>query len=160
MSSMTISIYIPIIRGKTTDEFVKSVFQYKNIGEVLRVDFVFNKVKQRIEAFVHLKTYEHSQEATDFINSIENAEEQTKLFYNENSYWPILKNRNPDKKVVNDDYLNFGDTKEELLKIKEQVEHLTKLVEARNKPRECWMDDTTYSMNYPPISDVKRTKSR
>jgi len=167
MSSMTASIYIPIIRVKTTEEFIKNVFQYKNIGEVQTVDFVFNKVKQRYEAFVDFKIYEGSQEATDFINSIENLEEQTKLFYNENNFWPILKNRNPGKKVVNHDYINTSDIIEENNKLKKENERLTKLVAGWSgyevkQPEYAWADDPAYQVIYPPIrqSNAKYAKSR
>lgn len=164
---MTASIYIPVIRVKTTEEFIKNVFHYKNIGEVQKVDFVFNKVKQRYEAFVEFKIYEHSQDANNFINSIENLEEQTKLFYNENNYWPILKNRNPGKKVVNHDYINTSDIIEENKKLKEENERLTKMVAERSgyyvkQPEYAWADDPTYQVIYPLIqqSNAKYAKSR
>ena len=43
---MAMSLYIPVIQQTISDAFVKKVFTEKNIGEVSRVDFVYNKQKK------------------------------------------------------------------------------------------------------------------
>ena len=39
------SVYVPIIGKNVTLEYIKNCFHEKNVGKVLRVDFVINKQK-------------------------------------------------------------------------------------------------------------------
>ena len=43
-SSSVLSLYIPIISESTSETYIKKMFASKNIGKVLRVDFVKKKV--------------------------------------------------------------------------------------------------------------------
>ena len=55
-----LSLYIPIISENITEAFITKVFFEKNIGKILRVDFVHNKIKNRREAFIHFDEWFNS----------------------------------------------------------------------------------------------------
>lgn len=97
-STMIASLYIPIVNSETTDEYITKCFNEKNIGNVSRVDFVFNKEKKRREAFVHFSEWFNTDEAnrlkTDLEINIANGK-KCRFIYNKNMYWPILINKNP-----------------------------------------------------------------
>jgi hypothetical protein len=97
-STMIASLYIPIVNSETTDEYIGKCFNEKNIGKVSRVDFVFNKEKQRREAFVHFSEWFNTDQAnrlkTELETNIANGK-KCRFIYNKNMYWPILINKNP-----------------------------------------------------------------
>jgi hypothetical protein len=99
-----LSLYIPIISEKTSEDYIKSVFVKKNIGKILRVDFVFNIQKNRREAFIHFDEWFKAQESNEFKEDVLNADTNTKLYHTDKRFWPILVNKNPHKRVNNSNY--------------------------------------------------------
>ena len=62
-SSSVISLYIPIISKTTSEAYIKKMFESNKIGKIMRVDFVFNKAKERTEAFIHFDEWFDTQES-------------------------------------------------------------------------------------------------
>tara|TARA_Y100000389_G_scaffold163308_1_gene166508 strand:+ start:1795 stop:2250 length:456 start_codon:yes stop_codon:yes gene_type:complete len=103
---MSISLYIPIIQRTTTDAFVKKIFAEKHIGQVSRVDFVYNKEKNRNEAFVHFDYWFDSDSANQLKITILDSTVKSKIYYNDKQYWPLLINKNPNEKKFNPKYID------------------------------------------------------
>lgn len=104
-TSSYLSIYIPIISESTSEEYIKKMFNSNKIGKIMRVDFVKNKNKNRREAFVHFHEWFDTDESKKLQEDILNPNSKTRFKYlNTNKYWPLLVNKNPDKKVVNPNY--------------------------------------------------------
>lgn len=99
-----LSLYIPIIAENTSEDYIKSVFVKKNIGRILKVDFVFNIQKKRREAFIHFDEWFEAQESNEFKEDVLNSDSKTKLFHSDRRFWPILVNKNPHKRVSNSNY--------------------------------------------------------
>merc|ERR1712137_462923 len=95
------SLYIPIIADNTSEDYIKTIFQKKNIGKVLRVDFVHNIPKNRREAFIHFDEWFDSVECNDFKSDILNPEVKAKLYHTSERFWPILVNKNAHKRNDN-----------------------------------------------------------
>jgi hypothetical protein len=103
MSSI-LSLYIPIISNNVSEEYIKKMFLKHNIGKILRVDFVKNKIKNRNEAFVHFDEWFTGEEANSLKENVLNPTIKAKLVYNNDKFWPLLENKNPHKRVENPDY--------------------------------------------------------
>jgi hypothetical protein len=105
-STMSVlSLYIPIISESTSETYIKKMFVSKNIGKVLRVDFVKNKAKNRREAFIHFDEWFDSEESKNLKEDILNPESRTRFKYsNGDKFWPLLVNKNPHNKVANPNY--------------------------------------------------------
>mgnify|MGYP003335029771 CR=1 FL=1 len=105
MSSSIISLYIPVISVFTTEAFIKKVFKNKNIGKVLKVDFVKNIEKNRREAFIHFDEWFDTNEAKALQEDVTTKNKKTQFVYNESGkFWPLLVNKNPHKRVNNPKY--------------------------------------------------------
>ena len=103
MSSEMLSLYIPIIQEKISEEYIKSTFNKKNIGKILRVDFVVNIKKNRREAFIHFDEWYESEECKKLKDDIMNPTSKTKLYHTNDRFWPILVNKNAHKRNINPD---------------------------------------------------------
>jgi len=104
MSSPVLSLYIPVIQEKTSEEYIKSIFNKKNIGKILRVDFVVNIKKNRREAFIHFDEWFENEECKKLKDDIMDPNTKTKLYHTNDRFWPILVNKNPHKRNINPDY--------------------------------------------------------
>ena len=81
------------------------MFASKNIGKVLRVDFVKNKAKNRNEAFVHFDEWFDNDESKKLKADILNPESKTRFKYSHgDKFWPLLVNKNAHNKVTNPNY--------------------------------------------------------
>ena len=107
-----LSLYIPIIRN-TSEEYIIKMFKTHNIGKVMRVDFVHNKVKNRREAFVHFDEWFTSDESIQLQNDILDPTTRTQFKYDGEKFWPLLVNKNAHKQVNNPNYeiLNKAEVK-------------------------------------------------
>ena len=99
-----LSLYIPVIQEKTSEEYIKSIFSKKNIGKILRVDFVVNMTKNRREAFIHFDEWYENEECKKLKDDIMDPNTKTKLYHTNERFWPILVNKNPHKRIINPDY--------------------------------------------------------
>ena len=111
-----LSLYIPVISKSITEEFIIKVFLDKNIGKILRVDFVYNKVKDRREAFLHFDEWFGSNESSSLKEDIQDPKTKTQFVYSvSNKFWPLLVNRNAHTRNNNPNYtvLNSNDIKTE-----------------------------------------------
>ena len=103
--SSVLSLYIPVISEFTSETYIRKMFALKNIGKVLRVDFVKNKVKNRREAFIHFDEWFDNEESKKLRNDILDPESKTRFKYsNGEKFWPLLVNKNPHNKVTNPNY--------------------------------------------------------
>ena len=99
------SLYIPVISVFMTENYIKKVFKDKNIGKVLKVEFVKNLEKNRYEAFIHFDEWFDTNESNNLKKDILDSNTKTKFVYNDNNkYWPLLVNKNPHKRVQNPKY--------------------------------------------------------
>lgn len=107
-----LSLYIPIIRN-SSEEYIIKMFKTHNIGKVMRVDFVFNKIKNRREAFVHFDEWFSSEESKQLQKDILDPSTMTRFKYQEEKFWPLLVNKNAHKRVENPNYtiLNKAEVK-------------------------------------------------
>jgi hypothetical protein len=82
------------------------MFAKKNIGKIAHVDFVKNIAKNRREAFLHFEEWFNNEEANNLKEDILNKDTKTRFKYNDsNKFWPLLVNKNPNKKEVNSNYI-------------------------------------------------------
>ena len=107
-----LSLYIPVIRN-TSEEYIIKMFKTHNIGKVMRVDFVYNKTKNRREAFVHFDEWFTSDESKQLQNDILDPTTRTQFKYHGEKFWPLLVNKNAHKRVENPNYtiLNKAEVK-------------------------------------------------
>ena len=126
---MVNSLYIPIIGTSITEDFIKEAFLKKSIGNVARVDFVFNKIKKRREAFIHFNSLFKNESVKVFMQDIENPFSQAKFYYTEDKYWPCYINKNPNNnKVSNEKYLIEEDIKD----IREKIDKLVMITKMQD----------------------------
>ena len=126
---MSMSLYIPVIQHTVSDAFVKKVFTEKNIGQVSRVDFVYNKVKNRHEAFVHFDCWFDTETANQLKTSIIDNTIKSKIYYSDKHFWPILINKNPYTKTFNPKYIEqnkFFEQEKQLDILKKELDLLEK----------------------------------
>lgn len=126
---MSMSLYIPVIQRTITDAFVKKVFAEKDIGQVSRVDFVYNKAKNRHEAFVHFDHWFDTEPANQLKASIIDNTIKSKIYYSDKQFWPILINKNPYTKTFNPKYIDqskFFEQEKQLDILKRQLAELEK----------------------------------
>tara|TARA_Y100000389_G_C17382494_1_gene475134 strand:+ start:146 stop:613 length:468 start_codon:yes stop_codon:yes gene_type:complete len=103
--SSTLSLYIPVISIFISESYIKKIFKSKNIGDVLKVEFVKNIEKNRYEAFIHFSEWFNSEESKKLQEDINNINTKTKFIYDDNNkFWPLLVNKNPHKRVNNPKY--------------------------------------------------------
>ena len=106
MSSSILSLYVPIISESISELYIKKMFNNKNIGKIARVDFVKNIAKNRREAFIHFDEWYINEEANNLKEDILNNDTKTQFKYNDsNKFWPLLVNKNPNKKEANPNYV-------------------------------------------------------
>ena len=106
MSSSILSLYVPIISDSISEAYIKKMFANKNIGKIARVDFVKNIAKNRREAFIHFEEWFTNEEANLLKEDILNNDTKTRFKYNDsNKFWPLLVNKNPNKKEANPNYV-------------------------------------------------------
>ena len=107
-----LSLYIPVI-GNASEEYIIKMFKTHNIGKVMRVDFVYNKVKNRREAFVHFDEWFTNEESKQLQNDILDPNTRTQFKYHGEKFWPLLVNKNAHKRVENPNYtiLNKAEVK-------------------------------------------------
>ena len=98
-----LSLYIPIIRN-TSEEYIIKMFKTHNIGKVMRVDFVYNKAKNRREAFVHFDEWFTSEESKQLQEDILDPNTKTQFKYQGEKFWPLLVNKNAHARVHNPNY--------------------------------------------------------
>jgi len=98
-----LSLYIPIIRN-SSEEYIIKMFKTHNIGKVMRVDFVYNKIRNRREAFVHFDEWFPSDESKQLQNDILDPTTMTRFKYQGENFWPLLVNKNAHKRVENPNY--------------------------------------------------------
>lgn len=111
-----LSLYIPIISENITEAFIIKAFSTKNIGKILRVDFVNNNVKERREAFIHFDEWFNSTESLALKEDILNPNTKTQFVYGvTKKFWPLLINKNAHTRNNNPDYtvLKTNDVKTE-----------------------------------------------
>ena len=78
----------------------------KNIGKIARIDFVKNIAKNRREAFIHFEEWFTTNEAQSLKEDILNKDTKTQFKYNDSGkFWPLLINKNPNKKEDNPNYI-------------------------------------------------------
>tara|TARA_B110001452_G_C15233115_1_gene427021 strand:- start:1120 stop:1554 length:435 start_codon:yes stop_codon:yes gene_type:complete len=100
-----LSLYIPVISEYTNEKFIIKMFEEHKIGKVMRVDLVFNKSKNRKEAFIHFDEWYNTEESISLKSDIENPNTKTRLVYMKSGkYWPLLINKNAHSRVNNPDY--------------------------------------------------------
>lgn len=104
-SCSVLSLYIPIIQEKTSEEYIKTTFTRKNIGKILRVDFVMNVKKNRREAFIHFDEWYENEECKKLKDDIMDPTTKTKMYHTNDRFWPILVNKNAHKRIDNPDYM-------------------------------------------------------
>ena len=103
--SSFLSLYIPIIPESMSEAYIKKMFNNANIGKIMRVDFVKNKVKNRREAFIHFDEWFDSDESKKLKEDILNPDTKTRFKYNQtNKFWPLLVNKNAHNKTPNPNY--------------------------------------------------------
>ena len=123
--SSIVSVYIPCINN-VDEKYIVRVFKEKKIGDVARVDFVVNKVKQRREAFVHFDKWYDTDDSIKLREDIVNSDTQTRFIYRANNYWPLLVNKNPMTKYSTARKSNATyDIEEQLEAIQNKVASLT-----------------------------------
>jgi hypothetical protein len=99
MSPMT-SIYIPFVDSRFNEKDVISTFNYYNICNVSRVDFVEIPDKTNVcHAFVHVNNWYNSNNASVAFWDITNKGSY-KFYYSQsqmtsNAFWLLLPNKNP-----------------------------------------------------------------
>jgi hypothetical protein len=100
-----LSLYLPIISANVSEAYIIKMFDMQKIGKVKRVDFVKNKAKVRCEAFVHFSEWYTTPESTLLHSDIINPITKTKFLYNNTAkFWPLLINKNPFKKIANNEH--------------------------------------------------------
>ena len=136
-----LSLYIPIVHDNHTELNIKNVIKTQKFGEVDHVDFVWNKVKNRREAFVHFKVWYDNDVVSEFIKCLNNPETKTRIYHTNNNFWPVLVNRNANPGHKNPNYINevplkditmldtdaFSSQKDVLEKLKTTIEEYNKL---------------------------------
>ena len=138
MSSSVLSLYIPIISEQTSEDYIKATFSKKNIGKILRVDFVVNIKKNRREAFIHFDEWFDNEECKKLKDDILDPNTKTKLYHTNDRFWPLLINRNAHKRSNNPDYkiINTNEVKTicvnslNLIKPTKQVSNSSKKLKA------------------------------
>ena len=105
MSNSCVSLYIPVISQNISEAYIKKMFINKNIGKISRVDFVKNLAKNRCEAFIHFEEWFDNEDSNNLQKDVLDPSTKTQFkFNNTNRYWPLLVNKNSDKKVDNPNY--------------------------------------------------------
>ena len=110
-SSNILSLYVPIISDSTSEAYIKKMFINNKIGKIARVDFVKNIAKNRREAFLHFEEWFTNEEANNLKEDILNNTTKTRFKYNNSEkFWPLLVNKNPNKKEDNPNYIILDNT--------------------------------------------------
>lgn len=108
IARMSFSLYIPRVSAETTQSFISFVFE-RDYGKVNHVDLV-NKISNNGDnycaAYIHFD-YLYDNEMVTSLKKVIDHDDPNRMkdsglvYYNDNSYWKVLKNRS--KKVVSGD---------------------------------------------------------
>ena len=168
-----LSLYIPVISNNTTHQYITNCFHKKNIGQVSRVDFVFNQQKNRKEAFIHFSEWYNTPEAIQLNQELDESSstKKCKLVHHNEQFWPLLKNKNPLEKNSPERKSNevykiehqsevevFHDRIADLEKIIKELSFMTKLHDAniRYIINRSITEPTLYrSIDMPPLKRYK-----
>ena len=93
-----LSLYIPRIMPQWAyEEAVKNKFQSLNIGNIERVDFVYNENDDTpyYQAFIHFTSWFENVMTKNLQEKIFNPEKVAKLVFDDPWYWILLPNKNP-----------------------------------------------------------------
>jgi len=121
---INISLYIPCVFANLNKDFVKNVLE--EFGKVSSVDFV-EKMREDGSlynaVYIHFEYWYETKNAMEFQNSILGPNEKAKLYYDNNSYWIVLKN-NARKFVPGDrrKSLDLGDLEKHSVTKRQQEE--------------------------------------
>lgn len=140
--SINSSIYIPRMSIVHTEEYIKYVFKFYNIGTVSYVDFTpihkkpgfkENNVGKYKSAFVHFSQIETGP-VKNFWNLISNGKQQYKLFIdpmdiNPKEYWICLKNKNPIQRTM----MNIHQVVENGRHLEDLIEEQAKTIQEHSK---------------------------
>lgn len=136
-NTMIASLYIPIIGKNITQEYIIKCFHEHNIGNVERVDFVINKVKNRREAFVHFSEWYNTAASNNLRSQLETSSktgQHCRFIYNGTQFWPLHLNKKPlDKNSPQRKSNSVYELEERILNIEkamEQLSFMTKLHDA------------------------------
>ena len=111
-----LSLYIPILSESFINEdFLKTLFVNKKLGEVDHVDVVHNLEKARHEAFVHFKEWFDTPESKNFQEDVQNTSTKTKIYYTTKNFIPVLVNTNPDRVGENPNYMPVREGEEKMM---------------------------------------------
>jgi hypothetical protein len=129
--SSPISFYIPYVKYSHTEESIKSIFEYFEIGKVSRVDFEFLynpdselNIEKKM-CFVHFE-YFYSNSFAKFLQSIlEQPDYYYALELNPTEFWKIYKCRNP----IPNTHKNIHQLAEEMKKLENYLFEATKMIE-------------------------------
>ena len=157
-----VSLYIPIITKNITEYYVKQRFLENKIGCVRNVDFVFNKEKNRREAFIHFKVWFNNKKARDLLSDIKNEGTRTQFIYYNDKFWPLLMNKSS-KDSKNDNYVtedkNVTEDKK-IVKSKDEKDILKeKLKESKTKETKNSEKDVQVESGSKIEQMVKKVKS-
>lgn len=93
------SLYIPSVRTRTTEEDIKRVFYNLNLGFVSRVDFVEKEGDPaKFMAFVHFE-YWFFNDVSYYLQERIKTKGKTRIVYNDPHYWLVMENKNPRTKT-------------------------------------------------------------
>lgn len=146
-----LSLYIPIVQKPFSEAYISKMFKVHQLGDVLRVDFVRNKEKDRVEAFVHFRKWFDTENARVMQLDVQNPNTKTRFVYTESGkFWPLLVNKNAEKRGDNPKYAVIAPT-EVKSTFKAEVDSL-----------DLWPRIQTRSQtqtNQPKEPDTKKSKS-
>ena len=104
------SFYIPTIHTSYTENEIINIFSNRYIGEVTSVDFIpHKKYKNYRSAFVHC----HDTNSVVQYHFGKCQQKKLELHFDDNTYWVILKNKNPRSPSISKD-VTFENKLEEL----------------------------------------------
>ena len=112
-----VNLYIPYIKTEITDEYIKHVFDYLNLGKVNDIEMINNTLKldNRIySGYLNIDLYD-TEEAKEFNYKL-NSNQHIRIYYKNKSYWIIKKEDINENKYINP-YICYGkdDSKESLM---------------------------------------------
>jgi hypothetical protein len=133
------SIYIPFVDTRLTEKDIISTFNYYNICNISRVDFVEIPEKTTVcHAFIHVNNWYNSDNASLAFWEITNKGSY-KFYYSQsqmtsNAFWLLLPNKNPIPKtklnihqlavMINEMEKKIADQQDEMEKMKKRIADL------------------------------------
>ena len=137
------SLYIPSVTCKTTEEQVRRVFKMLNIGMVARVDFIDKENNlesgsgQRM-AFVHFDFWYINNTSYHLQERIVNKG-QGRIVYNDPYYWIVMENSNPRSQAE-------IRMEKQILELQSRVRYLETVIAVHAKK---FMDNNITTKTYP-----------